>query len=308
MQVSLAGKSWKSAPCDRVLSFPCGFHMVAKLPSTGSAIGSTDHWVHQPDAAEGAHDAIQHPSSKGDVAEVSSGSEADSGHSDTESESSYTSSNATEDEPSPPAPALAPDIAAVWLGTGAFTKVMLSDPTAPVVTLSLLEDQTLAPAFPLVRLPYLEKLLEVVKHGHASEQYREKLASAVKQAHSDLAFYLAYWGGPVGETNFWIGFRTPFWGHPQEPVFAGRQQKASGFSQTRIAMMGETGEMVGASFLSICVTVGAASFGPPKARNLLSSALPFNVVARAPLFFWWVWRQLAAHPTSEPTPKPQTTW
>ena len=22
----------------------------------------------------------------------------------------------------------------------------------------------------------------------------------------------------VGETNFWIGFRTPFWGHPQEPV------------------------------------------------------------------------------------------
>ena len=71
-------------------------------------------------------------------------------------------------------------------------------------------------------------------------------------------------------------------------------------------MMAETGEMVGASFLSICVTVGAASFGPPKARNLLSSALPFNVVA--PLFFWWVWRQLAAHPTSEPTPKPQTTW
>ena len=70
--------------------------------------------------------------------------------------------------------------------------------------------------------------------------------------------------------------------------------------------MAETGEMVGASFLSICVTVGAASFGPPKARNLLSSALPFNVVA--PLFFWWVWRQLAAHPTSEPTPKPQTTW
>ena len=70
-------------------------------------------------------------------------------------------------------------------------------------------------------------------------------------------------------------------------------------------MMAETGEMVGASFLSICVTVGAASFGPPKARNLLSSALPFNVVA--PLFFWWVWRQLAAHPTSEPTPKPQTT-
>ena len=62
--------------------------------------------------------------------------------------------------------------------------------------------------------------------------------------------------------------------------------------------MAETGEMVGASFLPICVTVGAASFGPPKARNLLSSALPFNIVARTPLFFWWVWRQphLGAHP------------
>ena len=29
---------------------------------------------------------------------------------------------------------------------------------------------------------------------------------------------LANWGDPVGETNFWIGFRTPFWGHSQEPV------------------------------------------------------------------------------------------
>ena len=115
------------------------------------------------------------------------------------------------------------------------------------------------------------------------------------------------WGGPVGETNFWIGFRTPpILGSSTRASFAGRQQVASGFSQTRIAMMAETGEMVGASFLSICVTLGAASFGPPKTRNLLSSALPFNVVA--PLFFWWVWRQLAAHPTSEPTPKPQTTW
>ena len=54
---------------------------------------------------------------------------------------------------------------------------------------------------------------------------------------------------------------------------------ASSFSQTRIAMMAETGKMVGASFLSKGVTVGAASFRPPKARNLLSSALPFNVVA-----------------------------
>ena len=33
-----------------------------------------------------------------------------------------------------------------------------------------------------------------------------------------LLSHCTAWGGPVGETNFWIGFRTPFWGHPQEPV------------------------------------------------------------------------------------------
>ena len=115
-------------------------------------------------------------------------------------------------------------------------------------------------------------------------------------------------GRPCRRNQFLDRISNPILGSSTRASFGGRQQVASGFSQTRIAMMAETGEMVGASFLSICVTVGAASFGPPKARNLLSSALPFNVVARAPLFFWWVWRQLAAHPTSEPTPKPQTTW
>ena len=112
-------------------------------------------------------------------------------------------------------------------------------------------------------------------------------------------------GRPCWRNQFLDRISNPILGSSTRASFAGRQQVAS---QTRIAMVAETGEMVGASFLSICVTVGAASFGPPKARNLLSSALPFNVVARAPLFFWWVWRQLAAHPTSEPTPKPQTTW
>ena len=113
-------------------------------------------------------------------------------------------------------------------------------------------------------------------------------------------------GRPCRRNQFLDRISNPILGSSTRASFAGRQQVASGFSQTRIAMMAETGEMVGASFLSICVTVGAASFGPPKARNLVRSALPFNVVA--PLFFWWVWRQLAAHPTSEPTPKPQTTW
>ena len=101
-------------------------------------------------------------------------------------------------------------------------------------------------------------------------------------------------GRPCRRNQFLDRISNSILGSSTRASFAGRQQVASSFSQTRIAMMVETGEMVGASFLSICVTVGAASFGPPKARNLLSSALPFNVVA--PLFFWWVWRQLAAHP------------
>ena len=112
----------------------------------------------------------------------------------------------------------------------------------------------------------------------------------------------ANWGGRVSETNFWIGFRTHS-GVIHKSQFC---WKAASGIQLKQGLMAETDEMVGASFLSICVTVGAASFGPPKTRNLLSSALPFNVVA--PLFFRWVWRQLAAYPTSEPTPKPQTTW
>ena len=114
-------------------------------------------------------------------------------------------------------------------------------------------------------------------------------------------------GRPCRRNQFLDRISNPILGSSTRASFAGRQQVASGFSQTRIAMMAETGEMVGASFLSICVTVGAASFGSPKARNLLSSALPFNVVA--PLFFWWVWRQLAAHPTSElsQNPKPHGT-
>ena len=108
-------------------------------------------------------------------------------------------------------------------------------------------------------------------------------------------------GRPCRRNQFLDRISNPILGSSTRASFAGRQQVASGFSQTRIAMMAETGEMVGASFLSICVTVGAASFGPPKARNLLSSALPFNVIA--PLFFGWVWRQLAAHPQLGAHPK-----
>ena len=47
-------------------------------------------------------------------------------------------------------------------------------------------------------------------------------------------FAVEYWGGPVGETNFWTGFRTHS-GVIRKSQFVGRQQMASSFSGTRIA-------------------------------------------------------------------------
>ena len=101
----------------------------------------------------------------------------------------------------------------------------------------------------------------------------------VRRSSSQIAIRIALTGEVLSAKPIFGSDLDPILGSSTRASFAGRQQVASSFSQTRIAMMAETGEMVGASFLSICVTVGAASCGPPKARNLLSSALPFNVVA-----------------------------
>ena len=87
----------------------------------------------------------------------------------------------------------------------------------------------------------------------------------------------------VGETNFWTGFRTPFWGHLQESVLLEGSKWHVSFLEQGLPEWPKTGEK---PVSSRYVTVDAASFRPPKTRNLLSFALPFNVVAHAPLFFW----------------------
>ena len=51
-----------------------------------------------------------------------------------------------------------PDLAAV-LAAQNVTDVLLSEVTAPLVTISI-EERALAPAAPLLRVPYLERLLE----------------------------------------------------------------------------------------------------------------------------------------------------
>ena len=56
-----------------------------------------------------------------------------------------------------------PDLAAV-LAAQDVTDVLLSEVTAPLVTISI-EEKALAPAAPLLRVPYLERVLEAVRDG-----------------------------------------------------------------------------------------------------------------------------------------------
>ena len=82
----------------------------------------------------------------------------------------------------------APDLAAV-LAAQDVTDVLLADVTAPLVTISL-EEKALAPAAPLLRVPYLERLLEAVRDGMPLNRLPDALRPAVIQAHDDLATYI----------------------------------------------------------------------------------------------------------------------
>ena len=75
----------------------------------------------------------------------------------------------------------APDLAAV-LAAQDVTDVLLADLTAPLVTIF--------PAAPLLRVPYLERLLEAVRDGTPLDHLPDVLRPAVIQAHDDLATYI----------------------------------------------------------------------------------------------------------------------
>ena len=81
-----------------------------------------------------------------------------------------------------------PDLAAV-LAAQDVTDVLLADLTAPLVTISI-EEKTLAPAARLLRVPYLERLLEAVRDGTPLDRLPDALRPAVIQAHDDLATYI----------------------------------------------------------------------------------------------------------------------
>ena len=59
----------------------------------------------------------------------------------------------------------------------------------PQVTISI-EEKALAPAAPLLRVPYLERLLEAVRDGTPLDRLPDALRPAVIQAHDDLATYI----------------------------------------------------------------------------------------------------------------------
>ena len=66
---------------------------------------------------------------------------------------------------------VAPDLAAV-LASPDVTQVVLDDIHAPLVTI-VLDEAALAPAVPLLRVPYLERLLEAVRSGtHLTDSQR----------------------------------------------------------------------------------------------------------------------------------------
>ena len=71
-----------------------------------------------------------------------------------------------------------------------FTQVLLADPAAPLVTVTL-EEASIAAAGPLVRLPYLESLLDLLRQGASFPSLAAGAGPAVARAHGDLATYLA---------------------------------------------------------------------------------------------------------------------
>ena len=106
------------------------------------------------------------------------------------SDASAATANSSNCDPQSPdeIPVISPHLAAV-LAAQDVTDVLLAEVTAPLVTISI-EEKALAPAAPLLRVPYLERLLEAVRDGTPLDRLPDALRPAVIQAHDDLATYI----------------------------------------------------------------------------------------------------------------------
>ena len=107
------------------------------------------------------------------------------------SEASVTTANSSCCDPQSPddVPVISPPDLAAVLAAQDVTDVLLPDITAPLVTISI-EERALAPAAPLLRVPYLERLLEAVRDGTPLDRLPDALRPAVIQARDDLATYI----------------------------------------------------------------------------------------------------------------------
>ena len=83
---------------------------------------------------------------------------------------------------------VAPDVDAV-MGAPHVAQVVGDAVHLPMITIKL-DDRALAPAAPLVQVPYIEKLLDAVRAGTPLVQLPSVMASAAGQAHQDLATFI----------------------------------------------------------------------------------------------------------------------
>ena len=121
---------------------------------------------------------------------VSETSESDGSASDSDN-----SSDVAVVEPVDQAAAEVPG-AADLLAASDFTQHLLNDMHAPMVTV-IIEEQALAPARVLSRVPYLEHLLGLAQQGCEPAQLPDACVPAFARAHADLATYLATLGRPL---------------------------------------------------------------------------------------------------------------
>ena len=107
------------------------------------------------------------------------------------SDASVATANSSNCDPQSPddVPVISPPDLAAVLAAQDVTDVLLPEVTAPLVTISI-EERALAPAAPLLRVPYLERLLEAVRDGTPLDRLSDALRPAVIQAHDDLATYI----------------------------------------------------------------------------------------------------------------------
>ena len=113
---------------------------------------------------------------------------SESSESSADSAETVGSSDCDLQEPDAAPVVVAPDLAAV-LASPNVAQVVLDDIHAPLVTIKL-DELALAPALPLLRVPYLERLLEAVRSGTPANGLAEAMRPAARQAHDDLATYL----------------------------------------------------------------------------------------------------------------------